>query len=94
MSRRTRTLATLTAAAAALGLAASAQAQEKTFKIYGFGAKSGVVGIPPPQSPPPMQASSRTSSPSESPGLSLAHPAARHPFRVDAFARAGGCTAA
>jgi len=56
MSRRTRTLATLTAAAAALGLAASAQAQEKTFKIYGFGAKSGVVGIFGQQSEAAMQA--------------------------------------
>ena len=55
MSRRTRTLATLTAAAA-LGLAASAQAQEKTFKIYGFGAKSGVVGIFGQQSEAAMQA--------------------------------------
>jgi len=56
MSRRTRTIATLTAVAAALGLAASAQAQEKTFKIYGFGAKSGVVGIFGQQSEAAMQA--------------------------------------
>ncbi len=55
MSGRTRTLAMLTAAAA-LGLATGAQAQEKTFKIYGFGAKSGVVGIFGQQSEAAMQA--------------------------------------
>ena len=55
MSRRNRTLATLTAACA-LALAAGAQAQDKTIKIYGIGAKSGVVGIFGQQSEAAMQA--------------------------------------
>ena len=56
MSRRTRTLAATLTATAALALAAGAQAQDKTFKIYGFGAKSGVVGIFGQQSEAAMQA--------------------------------------
>jgi branched-chain amino acid transport system substrate-binding protein len=58
MSRRTRTLAaTLTAASAlAFALVSGAQAQDKTIKIYGFGAKSGVVGIFGQQSEAAMQA--------------------------------------
>lgn len=44
------------AAAITLAFASSACAQEKTFKIYGFGAKSGVVGIFGQQSEVAMQA--------------------------------------
>jgi branched-chain amino acid transport system substrate-binding protein len=44
------------AATIALTFSASAVAQEKTFKIYGFGAKSGVVGIFGQQSEVAMQA--------------------------------------
>ena len=44
------------AATIALTLSSAAFAQEKTFKIYGFGAKSGVVGIFGQQSEVAMQA--------------------------------------
>ena len=44
------------AAAITLAFASAACAQEKTFKIYGFGAKSGVVGIFGQQSEVAMQA--------------------------------------
>ena len=44
------------AAAITLAFASTACAQEKTFKIYGFGAKSGVVGIFGQQSEVAMQA--------------------------------------
>ena len=50
------TLAASLAAAAALATATSAIAQDKTVKIYGFGAKSGVVGIFGQQSEAAMQA--------------------------------------
>ena len=43
-------------AVALLAMTPAAQAQEKTFKIYGFGAKSGVVGIFGQQSEAAMQA--------------------------------------
>ncbi len=46
MTQRARFLGTaLATAAAALAMAGTAAAQDKTVKIYGFGAKSGVVGI-------------------------------------------------
>ena len=44
------------AAVLALALPTAALAQDKTFKIYGFGAKSGVVGIFGQQSEAAMQA--------------------------------------
>ena len=49
---------------ASLGVSNSTHAQEKTVKIYGFGAKSGVVGIFGQQSEAAMQAGSmRTARP-------------------------------
>ena len=56
MSRRFNPLAVTVLAGAALTLAAAAQAQERTIKVYGFGAKSGVVGIFGQQSEAAMQA--------------------------------------
>ncbi len=57
MTHMTRWLGTtLTAVAAALALTGNAAAQDKTIKIYGFGAKSGVVGIFGQQSEAAMQA--------------------------------------
>lgn len=57
MTRTSRFLGTtLAAAAAALAMAGTAAAQDKTIKIYGFGAKSGVVGIFGQQSEAAMQA--------------------------------------
>ena len=57
MSRTSRFLGTaLATAAAAMALAGTAAAQDKTIKIYGFGAKSGVVGIFGQQSEAAMQA--------------------------------------
>ena len=56
MNARTRLIGATLATAAALALAGAAQAQEKTIKIYGFGAKSGVVGIFGQQSEAAMQA--------------------------------------
>jgi branched-chain amino acid transport system substrate-binding protein len=56
MVLRSRFLKTALGCAAALVAAGSAYAQEKTVKIYGFGAKSGVVGIFGQQSEAAMQA--------------------------------------
>jgi branched-chain amino acid transport system substrate-binding protein len=56
MTRTARFLGTALATAAAFALAGTAAAQDKTIKIYGFGAKSGVVGIFGQQSEAAMQA--------------------------------------
>ena len=56
MTRTSRFLGTVLATAAAFALAGTAAAQEKTIKIYGVGAKSGVVGIFGQQSEAAMQA--------------------------------------
>lgn len=56
MKQRHKIYGATLAAVVGLSVAAAAQAQEKTFKIYGFGAKSGVVGIFGQQSEVAMQA--------------------------------------
>ena len=56
MTRTSRFLGTVLATAAAFALAGTAAAQDKTIKIYGVGAKSGVVGIFGQQSEAAMQA--------------------------------------
>jgi branched-chain amino acid transport system substrate-binding protein len=56
MTSTHRFLGTVLATAAAFALASTAAAQDKTIKIYGVGAKSGVVGIFGQQSEAAMQA--------------------------------------
>jgi branched-chain amino acid transport system substrate-binding protein len=56
MTSTHRFLGTVLATAAAFALAGTAAAQDKTIKIYGVGAKSGVVGIFGQQSEAAMQA--------------------------------------
>lgn len=56
MKRKSRILGSMLVTTAALAAAGAAQAQDKALKIYGFGAKSGVVGIFGQQSEAAMQA--------------------------------------
>jgi branched-chain amino acid transport system substrate-binding protein len=56
MTRGQQLVGATLAATIALTFSTAAHAQEKTFKIYGFGAKSGVVGIFGQQSEVAMQA--------------------------------------
>jgi len=56
MTSKTRFIPALLGGVAALAMAGMVQAQDKTLKIYGLGAKSGVVGIFGQQSEAAMQA--------------------------------------